>query len=147
MLTLALQSCKALPGVHSNGSTMWVRDKHNPVIANGVVFDAHQAADPKVYWDNTLEYNGTHGAWVMLYFGCCANGRGASIDIAFSLDAVAWTKVSAPLYLAGGNPHGLDSEHAHKALLICVDNIHAFCVVVIFVHNCCIYCLLACMCV
>eukprot|EP01049_Picozoa_sp_SAG25_P012073 SAG25_NODE_1568_length_2758_cov_2.285446_1_plen_173_part_00 len=47
----------------------------------------HQAADPKVYFDPRL---GAAGAWVMLYFGTCPLWKGASINVAFSLDLFTW---------------------------------------------------------
>jgi hypothetical protein len=106
----------ALPGLRGNAS-LWTRSAANPVLRNGAAdaFDARYASDPKVFWDASL---GDAGAWVMLYFGV-GSGRfsGASICVAFSLDGVAWTKASAPLYLPGGHPKGLDAAHAHKAWL------------------------------
>ena len=115
--------CSSLPGIGANKSSEWQRDAHNPVIANGKQFDTHQAADPKVYFDADLEWSvdsdGTSttaqkGAWVLFYFGTGPDYRGASIDVAFSADGTQWTKASKPLYLAGGHPQGLDSQHAHK---------------------------------
>ena len=63
------------------------------------------------YFDKRL---GEHGAWVMLYFGTCPLWKGASINIAFSLDLLSWHKATEPLYKAGGHPAGLDKCEAHK---------------------------------
>jgi hypothetical protein len=38
--------------------------------------------------------------------GC--SWKGASINIAFSLDLVTWHKAAEPLYKAGGHPKGLE---------------------------------------
>ena len=54
--------------------------------------------------------------WTMFYFGV---GHGAAhIMIAFSRDLVHWTAHPEPLYKAGGNPSGLDKQHAHKISLV-----------------------------
>ena len=63
------------------------------------------------YFDKRL---GEHGAWVMLYFGTCPLWKGASINVAFSLDLLSWHKATEPLYKAGGHPAGLDKCEAHK---------------------------------
>ena len=67
------------------------------------------ASDPKVFHD------GDH--WTMFYFGLGANGH-ANIMAAFSTDLLNWTASPQPLYLAGGNPSGLDSTYAHKISLV-----------------------------
>ena len=88
----------------------WTRNPNNPVIKNGnSVYDTAMAADPKVYRD------GDH--WTMFYFGLGTNGH-ANIMAAFSTDLLNWTASPEPLYLAGGNPSGLDSTHAHKISLV-----------------------------
>jgi len=38
--------------------------------------------------------------------------------IAFSRDLVHWTAHPEPLYVAGGNPSGLDRQYAHKISLV-----------------------------
>ena len=93
----------------------------------------HQAADPKVYFDSRL---GEHGAWIMIYFGTCPLWRGASINIAFSLDLLTWHKASEPLYKAGGHPAGLDKCEAHKVgLSVCLCLFFCFC---LCLRLCCI---------
>ena len=88
----------------------WTRNSNNPVIKNGnSAYDTVMAADPKVYRD------GDH--WTMFYFGLGANGH-ANIMAAFSTDLLNWTASPEPLYLAGGNPSGLDSTYAHKISLV-----------------------------
>lgn len=87
----------------------WMRYPANPVIRNRAdAFDAQFASDPKVFRD------GDH--WIMFYFGV---GRGgAHIMVAFSRDLIHWTAHPEPLYRAGGNPSGLDSQYAHKTSLV-----------------------------
>ena len=87
----------------------WMRYPANPVIRNRPgAYDANFASDPKVFRD------GDH--WTMFYFGV---GKGAAhIMTAFSRDLVHWTAHPEPLYKAGGNPSGLDSQHAHKISLV-----------------------------
>ena len=88
----------------------WTRDPGNPVIKNGnSTFDTAMASDPKVFRD------GDH--WTMFYFGLGDNGH-ANIMAAFSTDLTHWTASPEPLYLAGGNPSGLDRDHAHKISLV-----------------------------
>ena len=87
----------------------WKRHPDNPVLRvrpNG--FDAEFVADGKVFKD------GDH--WVMFYFG--VGKGGAHIMIAFSRDMLHWTADPEPLYKAGGNPSGLDSQYAHKISLV-----------------------------
>ncbi|MBI5835306.1 MAG: hypothetical protein HZB16_23610 [Armatimonadetes bacterium] len=87
----------------------WKRHPGNPVVRNTPgAYDADFASDPKVYRD------GDH--WTMFYFGV---GRGgAHIMLAFSRDLLSWTKDPTPIYLAGGNPSGLDRQYAHKTSLV-----------------------------
>jgi beta-xylosidase len=87
----------------------WMRYPANPVITNrSAGYDAQFASDPKVFRD------GDH--WTMFYFGV---GRGgAHIMAACSRDLVHWAAHPAPLYLAGGNPSGLDRQYAHKISLV-----------------------------
>lgn len=88
----------------------WVRYAENPVIKNGnSAFDTTMASDPKVFRD------GDH--WTMIYFGLGTNGH-ADIMAAFSTDLFHWTASPEPLYAAGGNPSGLDSQYAHKISLV-----------------------------
>lgn len=87
----------------------WMRYPANPVIRNREGgYDAQFASDPKVFRD------GDH--WTMLYFG--VGQGGAHIMAAFSRDLVHWTAHPEPLYKAGGNPSGLDSQYAHKVALV-----------------------------
>lgn len=87
----------------------WTRHPENPVLrtrAGG--YDESFCSDGKVFRD------GDH--WVMLYFGL---GRGgAHIMAAFSYDLLHWSAHPEPLYKAGGNPSGLDRQHAHKISLV-----------------------------
>jgi len=87
----------------------WNRHGANPVIRNRAGgFDEQFASDPKVFRD------GDH--WTMFYFGV---GRGgAHIMVAFSADLEHWVAHPEPLYQAGGNPSGLDSQYAHKISLV-----------------------------
>jgi beta-xylosidase len=87
----------------------WTRHSDNPVIRNRKDgYDAQFASDPKVFRDRDH--------WTMFYFGV---GRGgAHIMVAFSRDLVNWTSHPDPLYLAGGNPSGLDQQYAHKISLV-----------------------------
>ena len=71
-------------------------------------YGAGFASDGKVFRD------GDH--WVMFYFGLGAGG--AHIMSAFSYDLMNWKASTVPLYLAGGNPSGLDSTYAHKISLV-----------------------------
>ena len=115
---LATLAAAALPGLAGNHS-LWARSPANPVLPSGPpgAHDSRLASDPKVFWDASLDSG--RGAWVMLYFGVGSTPAtaSASICIAFSRDAVAWTKATQPLYTAGGHPRGYDKEHAHKAWL------------------------------
>lgn len=88
----------------------WNRTPDNPAIANGNSdFDTIMASDPKVFRDDDH--------WTMFYFGLGGNGH-ANIMAAFSTDLLHWTASPEPLYVAGGNPSGLDAEHAHKISLV-----------------------------
>jgi predicted GH43/DUF377 family glycosyl hydrolase len=87
----------------------WTRLPGNPVITNGnSSHDVYFASDPKVYRD------GDH--WTMFYFGRGTDGH-SDIMTAFSTDLLHWTASPDPIYSAGDNPSGLDSEHAHKISL------------------------------
>jgi predicted GH43/DUF377 family glycosyl hydrolase len=87
----------------------WMRYPANPVVRNRPGgFDEKFCSDPKVFRD------GDH--WTMFYFG--VGHGGAHIMIAFSRDLVHWTAHPEPLYKAGGNPSGLDKQHAHKISLV-----------------------------
>lgn len=87
----------------------WHRHPHNPIIqVTPGGYDEKFASDAKVFRD------GDH--WIMFYFGV---GRGgAHIMVAFSTDLYSWTVDPEPLYKAGGNPSGLDKNHAHKISLV-----------------------------
>jgi sucrose-6-phosphate hydrolase SacC (GH32 family) len=87
----------------------WTRYEGNPIVRNRRGgYDENFCSDGKVFRD------GDH--WVMFYFGV---GRGAAhIMVAFSRDLLHWTAHSEPLYKAGGNPSGLDRQHAHKIALV-----------------------------
>ncbi len=93
----------------STDLTNWMRYPANPVLRiRPGGYDAGFCSDPKVFRD------GDH--WTMFYFGV---GRGAAhIMIAFSRDLVHWTPDPEPLYMAGGNPSGLDKQYAHKTALV-----------------------------
>ena len=55
----------------------------------------------------------------MFYFGV---GRGgASVMVAFLKNLINWMRDTMPLYTAGVNPSGLDSQYAHKISLIWKD--------------------------
>lgn len=87
----------------------WERHPQNPVLrVRPDGFDTEFVADGKVFRD------GNH--WTMFYFG--VGQGGAHIMIAFSRDLIHWTADSEPLYKAGGNPSGLDSQYAHKISLV-----------------------------
>lgn len=87
----------------------WNRYADNPVIRNRPnLEDARMAADGKVFRD------GDH--WVMFYFG--VKDAHAHVMVAFSRDLTHWTARRDPIVLAGGHPHGLDSDHAHKISLV-----------------------------
>jgi predicted GH43/DUF377 family glycosyl hydrolase len=93
----------------SNDLTHWVRYPFNPVIENRKDwYDADFSSDGKVFRD------GDH--WTMFYFG--VGKGGAHIMAAFSRDLVHWTPDPEPLYIAGGNPSGLDKQYAHKISLV-----------------------------
>jgi len=88
----------------------WKRHEHNPVIPIGPAgsYNERFSSDPKVF------RNGDH--WICFFFGV---GRGgAHVMAAFSRDLVRWTVDPDPLYKAGGNPSGLDTEYAHKISLV-----------------------------
>ena len=64
---------------------------YQKVVRNGPTC-VHQAADPKVYYDQRLD--GGKGAWAMFFFGTdktINNGR-AGINLAVSRDLRNWTK-------------------------------------------------------
>jgi beta-xylosidase len=87
----------------------WRRYTANPIARNTPGgYDEAFCSDPKVYRD------GDH--WVMFYFG--VGKGGAHIMVAFSRDLYHWTKDPEPLYLAGGNPSGLDRQYAHKTSIV-----------------------------
>jgi len=95
----------------------WKRHPGNPVIRNHAGgYDEGLASDPKVFRD------GDH--WVMWYFG--VGHGGAHIMVAFSRDLVHWTPHPEPLYKKGGNPGGLDREHAHKISLVYLPKTDTF---------------------
>jgi len=87
----------------------WTRHDANPVIRNrSGGYDEQFCSDPKVFRD------GDH--WTMFYFGV---GRGgAHVMAAFSRDLIHWTAHPQPLYKAGDNPSGLDTQYAHKISLV-----------------------------
>jgi len=86
----------------------WKRYPGNPVLrVRPGGYDAKFCADGKVFRD------GDH--WVMFYFGV---NRHAHIMAAYSRDLIHWTADPEPLYKAGGNPSGLDKQHAHKISLV-----------------------------
>jgi len=96
--------------VTSDNLLEWERYESNPIIRNGPEgsYDQEFCSDGKVFRD------GDH--WTMLYFGV---GRGgAHIMAAFSRDLLHWTKHPEPLYIAGGNPSGLDRQYAHKISIV-----------------------------
>ena len=87
----------------------WHRYAGSPVVRNRPGgYDERFCSDGKVFRD------GDH--WVMFYFGFGHDH--AHIMIAFSRDLLHWTAHPDPLYKAGGNPSGLDKEHAHKISLV-----------------------------
>ncbi len=87
----------------------WTRYTGNPLVKNAnSSYDTGMASDGKVFRD------GDH--WVMFYFGLGAGG--AHIMAAFSYDLMTWKASPLPLYLAGGNPSGLDGTFAHKISLV-----------------------------
>lgn len=87
----------------------WTRNPDNPVVRNRKGgYDEEFCSDGKVFRD------GDH--WVMIYFG--VGHGGAHIMAAFSRDLTHWTAHPEPLYKAGGNPSGLDSQFAHKVSLV-----------------------------
>jgi len=87
----------------------WKRHPENPVLrVRSDGFDADFVADGKVFKD------GDH--WTMFYFG--VGKGGAHVMVAFSRDLLHWVADPEPLYKAGGNPSGLDSQHAHKISLV-----------------------------
>jgi predicted GH43/DUF377 family glycosyl hydrolase len=87
----------------------WTRHADNPVLrVRPGGYDEKFCADGKVFRD------GDH--WVMFYFG--VGHGGAHIMVAFSRDLTEWTAHPDPLYLAGGNPSGLDTQYAHKISLV-----------------------------
>jgi predicted GH43/DUF377 family glycosyl hydrolase len=93
----------------SDDLLQWRRDPHNPVIrVTPGGYDEKFVSDGKVFRDDDH--------WVMFYFGV---GRGgAHIMAAYSLDLREWTVDPEPLYVAGGNPSGLDAKYAHKVSLV-----------------------------
>lgn len=87
----------------------WKRFENNPIVqVRKGGYDEQFCADGKVFRD------GDH--WVMFYFG--VGKGGAHIMAAFSRDLMHWTAHPEPLFKAGGNPSGLDKEHAHKISLV-----------------------------
>jgi predicted GH43/DUF377 family glycosyl hydrolase len=87
----------------------WQRYAGNPVIkVKKHGYDEKFCSDGKVFYDNDH--------WVMFYFG--VGKGGAHVMAAFSRDLFHWTSYPEPLYKAGGHPHGLDSQYAHKVSLV-----------------------------
>ena len=87
----------------------WKRNPDNPIVrVRPKGYDEQFASDPKVFRD------GDH--WVMFYFGVGKDG--AHIMFAGSRDLVHWAAHPEPLYIAGGNPSGLDKQYAHKISLV-----------------------------
>ena len=88
----------------------WKRYQENPVIPIGPEGSYHEtfSSDGKVFWDSDH--------WVSFFFG--VGYGGAHIMMAFSRDLLTWTVDPDPIYKAGGNPSGLDSEYAHKISLV-----------------------------
>ncbi len=71
-------------------------------------YDEKFSSDGKVFRDEDH--------WVTFFFGV---GRGgAHVMVAFSRDLHHWTVAPDPIYKAGGNPSGLDKQHAHKISLV-----------------------------
>lgn len=88
----------------------WQRYEKNPVIPVGVSgsYNEQFSADAKIFRANDH--------WVCFFFGV---GRGsAHIMTAFSRDLLHWAVDAEPLYKSGGNPSGLDKQHAHKISLV-----------------------------
>ena len=95
--------------VTSGDLLTWTRYENNPVIPVGASpYNTAFSADPKIFWDRDH--------WVCFFFG--VGSGGAHIMAAFSRDLYDWTVDPNPLYLAGGNPSGLDSTYAHKISLV-----------------------------
>jgi len=88
----------------------WARYPGNPVLRNRPGgYDERFCSDGKVFWDTDH--------WVVFYFGVDGSGH-AHVMIAFSRDLEHWTAHPEPLYKAGGNPSGIDAQHAHKISLV-----------------------------
>jgi len=110
----------------SSNLKVWRRYDKNPVVSvkktyecakNDVSYDSQFASDAKVFWDPGENENDGH--WVMFFFGISARAHWmAHIMIAFSKDLIHWVTDPIPLYFAGGNPNGLDKQHAHKISLV-----------------------------
>ena len=102
-------SKEQMGGAISTNLLDWIRFKSNPVVRNRPGgFDAQFCSDGKVFRD------GDH--WVMFYFG--VGHGGAHIMVAFSKDLISWASHPDPLYVAGGNPSGIDKQYAHKISLV-----------------------------
>ncbi len=94
----------------SNDLLNWERYPGNPVLRNRPGgYDERLCSDGKVFRDDDH--------WVMFYFGVGRTDT-AHIMVAFSRDLIHWTSRADPLYLAGGNPSGLDKKYAHKVSIV-----------------------------
>ena len=107
----AANSCYEKIGIATSEDLVnWQRYEKNPVIGNGEIGSYNEifSSDGKVFYD------GDH--WVMLFFGVGKNK--AHIMVAYSLNLIDWVHDPEPLYIAGGNPSGLDETYAHKISLV-----------------------------
>jgi predicted GH43/DUF377 family glycosyl hydrolase len=96
-------------GATSTDLLHWKRFKSNPVLkVRKGLYDEKFCSDGKVFRD------GNH--WLMFYFG--VGKGGAHIMVAFSRDLVNWTSDPEPVYIAGGNPSGLDKQYVHKISIV-----------------------------
>ena len=94
----------------SQDAMTWKRYPFNPVIPHGVPGEYNEifSSDIKVFWDENH--------WVGFFFG--VGKGGAHIMVAYSYDLISWTVDPKPLYVAGGNPSGIDGRYAHKISLV-----------------------------
>lgn len=88
----------------------WKRYENNPVIPVGPKgsYNEQFSADGKIFRDDDH--------WTCFFFG--VDKGSAHIMVAFSRDLLHWTVDPEPLYKSGGNPSGLDKQHAHKISLV-----------------------------
>ncbi len=110
----------------SSNLKVWRRHNNNPVVPvrktydctkNDVSYNSQFASDAKVFWDSGENENDGH--WVMFFFGISARAHWmAHIMVSFSKDLTHWVTDPVPLYFAGGNPSGLDKQHAHKISIV-----------------------------